>query len=228
MTLRHVAEHADGGATEFPASAVISSMPMNQLVRAFDPPVPAPVLEAADDLFYRQGFDHTSFSDIADAVGISRGNFYHHFKSKDDILDAVIILRLAATRAMLHRWEDEGDTPEARIRSFIDMLVENRDRIMDHGCPVGSLCTELSKLDHRSRGEAKALFTLFREWLAGQFRRLGRERDADALAMHLLARSQGVATLMNAFRDEAFVAQEARRMYAWLGSVAATAHREDT
>src|SRR5688500_768121 len=52
------------------------------------------IVAAADQLFYRRGFEHTSFSDIADAVRISRGNFYHHFKSKDDILDAVIGARL--------------------------------------------------------------------------------------------------------------------------------------
>jgi TetR/AcrR family transcriptional regulator, transcriptional repressor for nem operon len=180
------------------------------------------IAEAADDLFYRQGFAHTSFSDIADAVHISRGNFYHHFKTKDDILDAVIALRLADTQAMLDQWQAEGVTPEARIRSFIHMMVTNRDKIMAYGCPVGTLCTELAKLDHGAQPEAKALFTLFRNWLANQFRFLGRERDADALAMHLLARSQGIATLANAFHDEAFVEREVMRMDAWLGSIAAT------
>ena len=46
------ADH-DGGATEYPASAVISSMPLQQLVRCFDPPVPGEVHRAADDLYYR-------------------------------------------------------------------------------------------------------------------------------------------------------------------------------
>ena len=48
-----VAEHDDGGTTEYSASAVISSMPINQLVHAFDPPVPDSVRRAADDLYYR-------------------------------------------------------------------------------------------------------------------------------------------------------------------------------
>ena len=55
------------------------------------------IVEAADRLFYRQGYEHTSFADIADAVQISRGNFYYHFESKDEILDAVIGARLANT-----------------------------------------------------------------------------------------------------------------------------------
>ncbi|HET9077469.1 MAG TPA: NAD(P)/FAD-dependent oxidoreductase [Acidimicrobiales bacterium] len=48
-----VVSESDGGSTEYPATAVISSMPINQLVQAFDPPVPAEVRRAADDLYYR-------------------------------------------------------------------------------------------------------------------------------------------------------------------------------
>jgi protoporphyrinogen oxidase len=48
-----VAASHDGATTEYRASAVISSMPINQLVHAFDPPVPDDVRRAADDLYYR-------------------------------------------------------------------------------------------------------------------------------------------------------------------------------
>ena len=174
------------------------------------------IVEAADRLFYRQGYEHTSFADIADAVRISRGNFYHHFKTKDEILDAVIGARLDGTRSMLERWEIEGKGPADRIRSFIHILVANQTEIMRYGCPVGTLCTELAKLGHASQAEATKLFTLFRTWLRRQFTLLGREADADALAMHLLARSQGIATLANAFHDEKFIRQEVEQMCDWL------------
>ncbi len=176
------------------------------------------IVEAADQLFYRQGFEHTSFSHIAAAVRISRGNFYYHFKSKDEILDAVIEARLANTRKMLKQWEIEGKTPEERIRSFIHILLVNGEKIKRYGCPVGTLCSELAKLGHAALPEANALFTLFRIWLRRQFEALGRKADADALAMHLLARSQGVATLANAFSDQAFIEQEVRHMCEWLRS----------
>jgi TetR/AcrR family transcriptional repressor of nem operon len=176
------------------------------------------IVEAADRLFYRRGYEHTSFSDIADVVQISRGNFYYHFKTKDEILDAVIEARLAQTRTMLERWEIEGKTPADRIRCFIHVLIANRADIKRYGCPVGTLCTELAKLSHASQGEANKLFTLFRTWLRRQFALLGREADADALAMHVLARSQGVATLASAFHDEAFIRQEVKQMCDWLSS----------
>jgi TetR/AcrR family transcriptional regulator, transcriptional repressor for nem operon len=178
------------------------------------------IVEAADELFYRQGYEHTSFADIAEAVRISRGNFYYHFKTKDEILDAVIVQRLANTQEMLERWEAEGEHPVDRIRSFIQILVANRVRIMAYGCPVGTLCAELAKLDHVAQSVANAIFTLFRDWLRRQFALLGLEAEADALAMHILARSQGVAALANAFHDEDFIRKEVDQMCAWLEACA--------
>ncbi|HEV7372540.1 TetR/AcrR family transcriptional regulator [Arenibaculum sp.] len=174
------------------------------------------IVEAADRLFYEQGFEATSFADIAAAVRLSRGNFYYHFKTKDDILAAVIALRLTTTAGMLDAWEAEAGDPAERIRSFIHILVMNRAKIMRYGCPVGTLCNELAKLHHVAQDEAGQLFTLFRHWLARQFSALGREADADALALHLLMRSQGVATLATAFHDEAFIDREVADMGAWL------------
>lgn len=176
------------------------------------------IVEAADQLFYRQGYEHTSFSDIANAVQISRGNFYYHFKSKDEILDAVINVRLANTRKMLEQWEIEGKQPADRIRCFIHILIANQAKIKLYGCPVGTLSTELAKLNHSSQAEANKLFTLFRTWLCRQFTLLGHTADADELAMHLLARSQGVATLANAFHDKKFIKQEVKQMCDWLRS----------
>ena len=178
------------------------------------------IVEEADALFYHRGFENTSFADIAEAVKISRGNFYHHFKSKDQILDAVIEERLAETRALLESWEADSEDPADRIRSFIRILIVNGSDIRRFGCPVGTLNAELAKLDHASMPQARALFDLFRYWLREQFERLGRERDADPLAMHVLMRSQGVASLANAYGDTAFVEREVNEMCAWLDRVA--------
>ena len=182
------------------------------------------IVEAADQLFYRQGYEHTSFADIASAVKISRGNFYYHFKTKDEILEAVIALRIVNTNRMLAQWEADGASPADRIRCFIRILIANQAKIMLYGCPVGTLSTELAKLNHASKKQADALFTLFRKWLRKQFIALGQKTDADALAMHLLARSQGVATLASAFHDKAFIELEVKQMCDWLSSYESSNH----
>ncbi|WP_295904753.1 TetR/AcrR family transcriptional regulator [uncultured Bdellovibrio sp.] len=174
------------------------------------------IVEAADLLFYHRGFERTSFADIAAKVKISRGNFYHHFKSKDEILEAVIELRLERTQEMLNNWESIGQNPAERIGKFIQMLIMNQAKIKLYGCPVGTLCTELAKMDHASKSHANKLMNLFKTWLSRQFLAAGRKKDADELAMHLLSRSQGIATLANTFHDEKFIKNEVRHMEDWL------------
>jgi len=178
------------------------------------------IIETADQLFYRQGFEHTSFKHIADAVQISRGNFYYHFKTKDEILASVIEYRLENTRHMLEQWQSEGKSPAERIGCFIRILIVNQSKILSHGCPVGTLTSELAKLGHAAQSDAGGLFTLFRDWLGEQFRQLGGAEASDELAMHLLARSQGVATLANSFNDPAFIEQEVAQMIDWLDATA--------
>jgi TetR/AcrR family transcriptional regulator, transcriptional repressor for nem operon len=174
------------------------------------------IVRAADRLFYEHGFEHTSFADIAGTVGLSRGNFYYHFKSKDTILDAVIEARLDERRRWLARWEAEEPDPAARIVRFIDIVQTNRADIQGYGCPLGTLTTELAKLEHAMVERAGYLITLFRDWLREQFTLLGHRERADEFAMRVLTFSQGVAVLANLYRDEDYIRREVDQMRAWL------------
>lgn len=48
------------------------------------------ILDVAEMLFSTKGFDATSTNDIINEIGIARGTLYHHFTSKEEILDSVI------------------------------------------------------------------------------------------------------------------------------------------
>jgi len=48
------------------------------------------ILDVAQNLFYTQGFDKTSINQIINQIGIAKGTFYHYFKSKYELLDAVV------------------------------------------------------------------------------------------------------------------------------------------
>lgn len=183
------------------------------------------IIEKADTLFYEGGFEATSFADIAAVVGISRGNFYHHFKTKDEILDAVIARRMARTRSMLEDWQAKEQSPRERILSFIHIVIANRTKIMAFGCPVGTLCSELAKLDHALQVRAAEIFGLFRDWLSGQFRALGAGERAEGLALHVLGWSQGVAVMASAFRDEAFIRREVAEITDWLDDLPNLSHQ---
>lgn len=176
------------------------------------------IIESADRLYYQRGFEQTSFAEVASDVKISRGNFYHHFKSKDEILNAVIDMRLARTRAMLEKWESEIQDPKERILKFVHMLIMNQSKLKRYGCPVGTLCSELAKLGHISRVHANKLMQMYRVWLKDRFVEIGKKEDADELSLHLLARCQGISILAHAFNEEQIIQKEVRLIEKWLGS----------
>ena len=72
------------------------------------------ILEASLELFSVQGFEATSISQIADAVGIRKASLYSHFESKQAILDALVknILEQYATHSIFAGadWENPADT----------------------------------------------------------------------------------------------------------------------
>ena len=174
------------------------------------------IIDKADELFYQHGYEKTSFSDIAKVVNISRGNFYYHFKSKDDILDEVIKMRLQTIHDMFAEWEKDDPGTRQLIHRFIDLMTHNKHNIEQYGCPVGTLCSELSKINHVMQNDASQIFSLFREWLVTQFSHLGHAKDAETLAMHLLTRTQGLATMMSTFSDDKFYPIEIQALKDWL------------
>ncbi|MBR6108187.1 MAG: TetR/AcrR family transcriptional regulator [Clostridia bacterium] len=74
------------------------------------------ILEAALDLFAVNGYEATSISQLADAVGIRKASLYSHFANKQDILDTVVetVLKGYADRSIFARadWDDPGFTKD--------------------------------------------------------------------------------------------------------------------
>ena len=88
------------------------------------------ILEAALDLFSVQGFEATSISQIAGAVGIRKASLYSHFESKQAILDALVqdVLVQYGEHSIFARtdWEKDAEgipvTPDAAVEMIQGQL----------------------------------------------------------------------------------------------------------
>ncbi|VAW79007.1 hypothetical protein MNBD_GAMMA15-1534 [hydrothermal vent metagenome] len=174
------------------------------------------IVEAAAALFYQRGYAQTSFSDIVENTGIQRGNIYHYFKTKDDILDAVIEQRATEYKAGLLAWDAAIPNPRDRLRNFVRMLNANKDVLVRYGCPIGSLNTELGKEAYSRNESAGQLFDLFRDWMEIQFRALGDPQKARARALHLLGRAQGISLMGHVYNDPEYISNEVRILEQWI------------
>jgi len=175
------------------------------------------IVETANRLFYEGGYNHTSFTDIVDATDVQRGNIYYYFKTKDDILRAVIDHRLEVITDMLNSWSREEKDPRIRLINFARMLLENANDLARFGCPMGTINAELGKGQRDLQRITRAMFDTFRGWLVSQYRQLGaNSRLADELAMETLARAQGITMVAHVYEDVDTIKREIPKFEAWL------------
>lgn len=100
------------------------------------------ILDAAAALFAEKGFDHTSTGEILEAVGIARGTLYHHFKSKEDIMDALIERNTACLLEKAKEIAENTAIPveERIIRTVAALHVEDAE-----GTEGGEMLAHLHK-----------------------------------------------------------------------------------
>jgi AcrR family transcriptional regulator len=67
------------------------------------------VIDISTRLFVEKGYDQTSMQDIVNELGMSKGAIFYHFKSKEDILNAVIERHSEESALLAQRWIDEMD-----------------------------------------------------------------------------------------------------------------------
>lgn len=85
------------------------------------------ILDVAEELFGSKGFDQTSTNDILEKVGIARGTLYYHFKSKEDILDAMIERMNNQLLAVAAKIASQQTIPvlERLVRTIMALNVDN-------------------------------------------------------------------------------------------------------
>ncbi|MDD6800116.1 MAG: TetR/AcrR family transcriptional regulator [Firmicutes bacterium] len=88
------------------------------------------ILEASLDLFSVQGFEATSISQIANAVGIRKASLYSHFENKQAILDALVkdVLEQYAEHSIFakadwDKYDDKEDKPALTPDSTVQMIL---------------------------------------------------------------------------------------------------------
>jgi AcrR family transcriptional regulator len=176
------------------------------------------LVAAACELLYRQGVERTTIADIAELAAVPQGNVYYYFKTKDEIIEAVVQSHLDYIRTVLASLESGHRTPKSRLKALVKQLAAQRDVIAQYGCPQGSLCSELDKRDAGSDHIAAELIRVPIAWAEEQFRSMGR-RDAHDLAVTLIATYQGSALLANTLGEPDVMFRESRRLAGWIDAL---------
>jgi AcrR family transcriptional regulator len=92
-------------------------------------------------VFYEQGVERTTIADVARAADVPVGNVYYYFKTKDDIIAAVVDSHRGDVETAIAAIDEHHRTPAARLKALLHALAEQGELIARYGCPLGTLCS---------------------------------------------------------------------------------------
>jgi len=151
------------------------------------------ILEAAFDLFQRQGFNATSVHEIAAAARVTGGALHHHFPTKQALGEAVIAESVASAveDAWLEPVRSAATAREGILRVFSTLADELDAQGAVRGCPVNNLTLELAYANPALRDELRRQF---RRWTRTIADKLG-GLNADARATVVVAAYSGAMAI---------------------------------
>jgi TetR/AcrR family transcriptional repressor of nem operon len=198
------------------------------------PTVRERLLSAAFSLVRAKGYHATTVDDLCTAVGVTKGAFFHHFPSKEDLAVAAADHWSAVTgelfaAAPYHALENARD----RVLGYVDFRAAIlQGAISEFTCLVGTMVQEVHDSSPPIRdacarsivGHAATLEADIAEALAASSS-VGRKTDALGLALHTQAVLQGAFILAKATQNPAVAAASIAHLRAYLEHLFQTAPR---
>jgi AcrR family transcriptional regulator len=165
------------------------------------------IVEAAAELFAERGVA-ASLDEVLAAAGAGKGQFYHYFRGRDDLVEAAVGQRCAQVLAGLTQALGSVESL-AELEQALAGFVAGFEQMGLPGCPIGTLAAQVADRNEGARLQAAAAFDAWERLFADALERM-RERgelraDASpaALATALLAGIEGGMVLSQARKDPA-------------------------
>ncbi len=165
------------------------------------------IIRAACELFHKQGYVATSPDEIIEASGTGKGQFYHHFKSKEGLIHQVLQDRLEAIKAGTRPFNRVITSWEELEQWFATHIELQKSFSMTRGCPFGTIGNEVTEADELIRQDINLIFEVIKNNVAAFFikekaaGRLAMEASEDRLADFCIATIQGALLLGKIKRD---------------------------
>jgi len=186
------------------------------------------ILQTSVKLLQRQGYHNTSIDQIISEAMVSKGNFFHHFKNKEELGYSVIeSLRADHAKHLASLLAERSKNPVQRLFASLETIV--RDPSMRrNGSPIGKLAQELSETHE---GFRKKISEIFEMWISAVSRLFeeaklmgGLRKDVDcrALAEFWVTHWEGLMLLAGSLPEQSLIENNLNELKGHLRSLGAT------
>jgi len=165
------------------------------------------IIQSGHDLFYEKGYGVTGISEITEKIGIPKGSFYNHFKSKEEFGFAVLDYYLDNYQNQLKEvLLNKKNSPLTNLKKFFVNYIEIQENVYysTRGCLLGNFATELADVNTLFQEKIKAGFeniiSIFVTCLenAKELEEVNRELEPNQVANFLFNSWQGAMLRMKA------------------------------
>lgn len=172
------------------------------------------LLDAMIRVVRAKGYNATRVEDVCEIAGLTKGSFFHHFKSKDELALAAIGYWNQAARAFAQASYHDHEDPLDRLLGYVDFRKSLlKGALHDYTCFVGTIISEAYATHPELRAACERDLSAHAEKLepyiveAMQRYRVSANWTAQSLALHIQIVVQGAFVLAKA-KDSAEVAAE--------------------
>lgn len=157
------------------------------------------------EIFHRKGYYNTSIDDILQELSLSKGAFYHHFKSKEDYFISIVQnLIVQKVYALLIEPLNTDENPLPVIVDSLERALEPGKRNeMAYGFMLNDFLTEFNKRNEEICVQLKEILTVWEVNLVSVLRRgkldghIARHVDCEGVATYIIASYLGMRSLMS-------------------------------
>lgn len=180
------------------------------------------ILQTSVKLLHRQGFHNTSVDQIISEAMVSKGNFFHHFKNKEELGYAVIeSIRSEFAKDLAGILSNRSQAPLKRLFTELERVLSDEGKLR-RGCPLGKLALELSDIHEGFRKKISEIFEMWTGAVERVFEEakllgdLKQDVNCHSLALFWVANSQGAMLLAKSHADPAALRSQIEHLSAYL------------
>lgn len=187
------------------------------------------LLKASEELINRRGFAGTSIDQIIGETGVTKGTFFYHFKTKQDLARALIQRYAAADQELLQgsieRAEKLSPDPAQQLLIFVGLLLETAEELDDRsepGCLFATYCFEKGLFDDDTYGVISDAMLSWRQVVGDKLRAAAEKRppradvDLDALADMVVVIFEGAFVLSRSVKGPGVFSAQLRHYRTYL------------
>ncbi len=121
------------------------------------------ILQKAFELIYVKGYQTTSIDEIIATTQVTKGAFYYHFKTKDEMGLAIIneLMKPRFKNAFIEPFKNNSNPLDTIYDLMYNLLIENEDLKVEYGCPASNFTQEMAPWN---TAFTKALNELSLQW----------------------------------------------------------------